>query len=201
VNIGRLRQKLKEFYDVEGRTYPLRIWIPLGGHELDVRENPENGTVVSPHIPAVVPTPSRDRTLVLSIILAVASLLCVAQFFAYRYRALSVPKTPTVIPQFWRSFTSNGKPTQLFLSAPVFFEWNTKSVKVRDPAVNDFADLKNSRQFKAMVAQLGPPRLMQNYTTVGDSLAALKFVAVSGQGQHPCFVRRYHRADGGSRGE
>jgi hypothetical protein len=34
VQVGRLRTKLKEFYDAEGESLPLRLSIPLGGHEL-----------------------------------------------------------------------------------------------------------------------------------------------------------------------
>src|ERR1700730_2231005 len=36
VHISRLRQKVKEFYDGEGKNCPVRISIPLGGHELNV---------------------------------------------------------------------------------------------------------------------------------------------------------------------
>ena len=45
---------------------------------------------------------------------------------------------------------------------------------MRDPTVNDFTDLENSIQLKSLTSKLGPPRLMQNYTTVGDTMAALK---------------------------
>jgi hypothetical protein len=174
VNVARLRQKLKEFYEGEGRTCPLCISIPLGRHDLEVRLNRDAASVVvTPAIPDVTAA-TRPQTRLLSVSLALVSILCVAQFVAYRYVVPPVPKTEAGSPRFWRSFIANSKPTQLFLSTPVFFEWNTKSVKVRDPLVNDFADLENSKELKALVDQLGPPRLMQNYTTIGDSLAALK---------------------------
>src|SRR5882724_3628256 len=34
VQVARLRTKLKEFYEADGGTFPLRLTLPLGRHEL-----------------------------------------------------------------------------------------------------------------------------------------------------------------------
>lgn len=34
VQISRLRSKLRRFYEIEGESFPLRLSIPMGGHQL-----------------------------------------------------------------------------------------------------------------------------------------------------------------------
>jgi hypothetical protein len=176
VQVARLRQRLKEFYEKEGSACPLIISIPLGTHELEVRLRPESAEDVTRVIVPEHPAPFRKPrgVVVTTVAIAILSVACIALFVQNRRLASTAEKHYLPLPRFWHSFLSNQKPAKLFLPTPVFFEWNALSVKVRDPAVNDYSEMRNSKDLLDMVAKLGPPRLMQNYATVGDTMAALK---------------------------
>jgi len=175
VHIGRLRQKLKEFYETEGKTCPLVVSIPRGSHALEIQFNPEITDPLQPLTPDIHVLPGWNRRAQsFAIAVAILVVVCAAQFVQNQRLAAAVQKQNVPLPRFWQSFLSNGKPTKIFLPMPVFFEWNLTSIKLRDPIVNDFADLESSTTLKTLTTKLGPPRLMQNYTTVGDTMASLK---------------------------
>ena len=172
VHISRLRQKLKEYYDAEGREALARISIPLGGHELHFLWNEVKTPVPEPRVPW-----SRLK----AIPIAIAAMLAVAcSWLIVQNRRLSAIPTQVVrptLPRFWQFFTANGKNVALFLPTPVFFEWPTGAhsfLKVRDTRVNDFSNAAQSDELSRYVKEFGPPRLLQNYTVASDALAALK---------------------------
>jgi|SRR5579871_5821360 len=192
VHIARLRQKLKEFYESDGKGCPLQISIPRGSHELEIslqREVPELAPIAAP--PSVVPAaaPSWNKQMIaLGAALAVMVAVCGGLIIQNRKLAATVHGQTVVPHRFWQSLVANGKPAKLFLPMPVFFEWNLTSVKLRDPTVNDFADLDHSPALKSLVARWGPPTLMQNYTTIGDTLAAFKLSSYLDKGGIPLSV-------------
>ena len=169
VKISRLRQKLKEYYDSEGASSPVQIFIPLGGHELQVEWKPA---------PAIVSPPGSLKGFVI-FFAATCLLLTIFLGFACsenrKLRSSSrVTGTARTLPPFWQHFFGNGKPASLFLPTPVFFEWTGTNLKVRDTTVNDFTDFAKSRQLKLLGQKFGPPKLLQNYTVASDCFGALK---------------------------
>ena len=182
VHISRLRQKLKEYYETEGQNCPLRLSLPLGGHQLEVHSldagepaptPPEEAT---PEIVYLRERKAADWTRIglvaLCVVLAAA---CLAQYVSNR-RLTSSEKPKAPLPPFWQAFFANGKATNLYLPSPVFFEWNSTNLKIRDPEVNEFADFDNSAELKLFTKQWGSPKLLQNYTVTSDTLAALKLI-------------------------
>jgi len=190
VHIARLRQKLKEFYESDGKGCPLTISIPRGSHELEISLHQEV-LDTAPALPSNVPVavPSRNmQTVALSAAVFVLLVLCVALLIQNR-KLSATARGQTITPhRFWQSLVANGKPAKLFLPMPVFFEWNLTSVKLRDPTVNDYADLDNSPALKSLMAKWGPPQLMQNYTTIGDTLAAFRLSSYLEKGGIPLSV-------------
>ncbi len=174
VQVARLRQRLKEFYESEGKNCPLNISVPLGGHELECRLDPHVPDVVQPETAPPL-RPARNRpALLLGVALVVVVVAFVVENFHTQRLSAALQKASVPAPRFWESLVSNGKPIKLFLATPVFFEWGTTSLKLRDTLVNDFADLESSPELKAYSAKFGPPTLMQNYSVAADAFAALK---------------------------
>jgi hypothetical protein len=167
VQISRLRQKLKEFYDAEGAEFTFQITIPLGGHELDIAFNQ----------PAA--EPSRPSMLTLTLcaagLLAAASLTLAIQNWSLRTRLESF-ENERAKPAFWQAFFENGKAGNIYLPMPVFFEWEGTTLKARDPLVNDFVDFHRSRELSELTTRWGQPKLLQNYTVTSDTFAAFKLV-------------------------
>jgi len=152
VHVSRLRQKVKEFYDGEGKNCPVRISIPLGQHELNVQVLQQ----VAPPEAAIRAKPNKLPTVLLNLtgICAVLAITCIVEYVQNRKLTFSGRQT-VPLPRFWQSFFANGKPTDLFLPTPVFFEWNGTNLKLRDPRVNDFADFGNFEELNFYTKQMG----------------------------------------------
>ena len=102
-------------------------------------------------------------------------LLLACGFLMWENRRLAAQvQTPIPLPRFWADLFRNGKPTSVVLPTPVFFEWTDSPLKVRDTRVNDFERSADSDMLKPLIGKYGPPRLMQNYTVVSDTFAAVK---------------------------
>jgi len=143
---GRLRQKLADYYRLEGANDPILIDLPKGGFRLTFEprsiHTPQNGWKTVP-------------------IRWVAALACVtllaisaAVFFGTRlYRAENAVPAKTLSPELraiWEPLLSNGRPLALCLSVPIFAnmggfdnvigpfpaDWNSLSISP------DFAKLK-----------------------------------------------------------
>jgi len=76
----------------------------------------------------------------------------------------------------WREFLANHAPLQIVVPNPVFFIWseNTETLMVRDPAINNFADMKSSTELSRLSDRLGKPFLAQDYTVGTDTRAAFR---------------------------
>ncbi len=178
VLISRLRQKLKEFYEIEGKGLALRISIPLGGHQLEVQliRQPE---ALPPLTPVVIQAKASGWSrMALAISCAILSAICLAEYTQNRRLSAQVQRR-SPLPRFWETFFANGKKTNLFLPTPVFFEWTGTNLKLRDPQVNEFTDFDNSTELKQYTRQWGSPKLLQNYTVASDTFAALKLIQYS----------------------
>ena len=170
VHISRLRQKLKEQADAARACDTLtlyRVTLPQGGYHMEVvaASAPESVTR---------PAPKDFRGLAAW---AVAGLLLIAcVFLLWENRRLASRQVPAVspLPRFWADFFRNGKPTRVVLPAPVFFEWANSPLKVRDTRINDFERSADSSLLQPLIGKFGPPKLMQNYTVVSDTFAAVK---------------------------
>jgi hypothetical protein len=167
VQVSRLRQKLKEFYDAEGAEFGFQITVPLGGHELDIASNQP---VAESRRPSKL-----TLTLCVASVLAIAFLALAIQNWSLRTRLESM-EAERVKPAFWQEFFHNGKAGSIYLPMPVFFEWEGTTLKARDPLVNDFADFHRSKELSELTARWGQPKLLQNYTVTSDTFAAFKLV-------------------------
>ncbi len=177
VQIGRLRQKLKEYYEDEGRGSRERLAIPAGKYQLDVISEPA-ATVACGH----ERTLARMKTALmavsaLALVLAIACgllLLRLPGSNAGGGTATRVDGGP--LPPFWQAFFHEGRSTKIILSHPVFFRWEGSTLKVRDVLVNDFKELDKSTEIAPLRKKYGQPLLMQNYTVASDTFAAIRLV-------------------------
>ncbi len=169
VQVSRLRLRLKEFYDTDGASSPVRLSIPVGKHELRIQSKPAAAKIAEAN-PTLWP---------LVVVLAGTSILFAALWAgAYSENRKSGGRHPAsgtaeVLPALWRRFFANGKPASLFLPTPVFFEFAGQNLKVRDPVVNDFGDLRKSPELSLLAEKWGEPKLLQTYTVASDTFGAL----------------------------
>jgi hypothetical protein len=173
VQISRLRQKLKEHGETAGAGRP-RLVLPHGSYQMRVEEAaaPAEKAVPEPLPPAEEPR-AHDRSQAAWILAGLLLVACV--FLGWRNHQLA--KQASVagpLPRFWAELFRNGKPTSVVLPTPVFFEWTDSPLKVRDTRINDFERAAGSDMLRPLIEKFGPPKLMQNYTVVSDTFAAVK---------------------------
>lgn len=118
VQIARLRAKLKEFYETAGDGFPLRLSIPLGGHELRWSDQTPQ-RAFAPKLNGV-PKSYLWAAAVFGALLVVS---CIALLFQVRVLRTSMPAPPPPLPRFWQSFLMAGKTTEIVVPSPLYVVW------------------------------------------------------------------------------
>jgi hypothetical protein len=190
VHVARLRAKLKEFYLGQEPEFPLRLSIPLGGHQLQYCYAPVSASGGRSEADAT-PKAARSRRLAVALAAVSVGLAFLSAALAIQNRKLRaiVPKSQAALPRFWRSFISDGKPIAIVVPTPVYFHWDSLEISVRDHKIIDFSDLPSSAPLRDLTQRWGPPRLSQTYTVVRDVVGAVQILQyLQDFGQHVQFV-------------
>ena len=173
VQIARLRSKLRRFYEAEGDSFPLRLSIPKGGHELK--------WVYHPPPPITIPVEPRgySRRVLLSVVCAGLALAVLCLFLVLQNRRLqaSIRESPRTVPRFWQTFLRGAKPTTIVVPTPVNFRWRDETeLWVRDSMVSDDFDWSKSPRLLELAKRWGPPVPDEKYVVVKHMLAAVMLV-------------------------
>lgn len=191
VQVARLRQKLKEFYEDEGASSTQRVTIPLGLYQVRI-EFPENcdvkplqQTLLGQTGPASQNDAETEHTkslfssrlLLLSMIPVALVLGCLGGIKWQQSRTIP-PETGNkiIVPSFWKILLKSGTPVRIVMPTPVFFTWaqNNNTLIARDPAVNSYRDLNNSVALAGIAQRLGRPILAQDYMVASDTRASFR---------------------------
>jgi hypothetical protein len=174
VQLARLRARLKEFYAERGDSFPLYVSIPVGGHQLKCVYTP-----IAP-APAFASPKSRPSPSVMLFGLASASivllLICLALFTENRKLKASAPSAAPSLPLFWQAFLSGGKPTNVVVPTPVYFDWLEQNLTVRDLRVPEYDSWTKSPLLAELGKRWGPPVLDQKYAVIQHILPAVKLI-------------------------
>lgn len=196
VQIGRLRRLLARYYESDGALDERRLVIPVGSHQLQMKDASltaaTEASAIASEVPiepesegaALVPAASRSK---ISSWLVPAMTTGYIVIFVLAVAAFSLPGTRANLrgamaprqetPRFWKRFFDNGKSTRIVLPAPLFFSWapsHSESLMVRDISVNDFDRSQDSPQLAELEKRLGKPGKWQNYTVASDTFASLQ---------------------------
>lgn len=203
VQIARLRDLLRKYYEGEGSRSTIRIVIPLGTHQvqlveaipesevagglqsnpaIDLAGNTSRDAVSSVGvfaIPRLEESPNRFLTPVLvAVIVVLLSCLSWLLLMPKRYSGKNSASMDQELPLFWKNITNNGKATRIVLPTPVFFAWrpggSASTLVARDISINESTKLEDSPQLADMEKRLGKPAAWQNYTFASDTFAALR---------------------------
>lgn len=163
VQISRLRQRLKDHYDGEGRDRPMRVSIPLGEYRVEVASVP-----VTAPAPITLPPARKSSSLILYSLCGLALMLAADDL---RLRFRSAPARPP-LPSFWAGVAQSGQPTPIIVPAPIFFRWENHPYVVRDFGANHFTQFEDSPFLAPLAKQFGRPQISQLYTVASDTRAA-----------------------------
>jgi len=179
IQVGRLRQKLVEYYQSEGKDDPFVVELPKGRFKLNWNPRPERDDSFSPSVllPDAIlnPTaPTRSRALLWTSL----ALIVVSGFAIYLGLQLQTERQETKVyraewsPEvaaIWAPFVASDRPLLLSISAPLFFEIPEIGF-VRDATLNRPGDVSKSGMIATIQKALKTPSLKPLYywTTIGD---------------------------------
>jgi hypothetical protein len=168
VHLGRLRQKLNEYYQGEGAQSDLVLCVRPGTYRLEYKQAATKTLV---EIPLSQRPHSgvnwRIATLAASVVAVASMALALHSYIRHAPRAAPRPE----LPRFWAAFFGDGQPVKLIMPTPVFFVW--RNFRVRDVEIDDFDGYRGSPFLNRLDKEFGPPRFSQSYTVASDSLAAV----------------------------
>lgn len=175
IQVGRLRQKLAEYYRTEGKDEAAVIDLPKGRFRLtcEVRDVKE--------IKDSEPTKRRLEWafLLAAAVMLVASIVTTA-WSRYSYskseqkQAASVLATKTLTPdldELWQPFISSDRPLLLAVEDPLFVEFQRGSgIYYRDRAVNDWPTYLDTPGVPGLRKSLSDPKIQPSryYTAFGE---------------------------------
>jgi hypothetical protein len=211
MQVGRLRQKLTEYYRTEGVDDPIVVDLPKGGFRVLFEPRKfEPGKAAFEHVPlpetSLEEMPAagwRQREKALAIALAVAlAALALAAFFAIHFRQADValtkaaaaepvvPWTPE-IQQLWEPILSSNRPLVVCIATPLSVLIPGYGF-VREFAVNDWEDVPKSKGIAALKEALHAATVQPTfgYTGVGTASAALLLGQFLGARQKSLVVTR-----------
>ena len=199
MQVGRLRQKLTEYYRTEGADDAIVVDLPKGGFRVVF----EPRKAVFEQIPLPEPTVEdihpqltsgwRRREIALALALAIA--IAGLAFFATRSTRTTagepvVPWTPE-IQQLWEPILSSNRPLVVCIATPLSVLIPGYGF-VREFAVNDWEDVPKSKGIAALKEALHAPAVQPTfgYTGVGTASAALLLGQFLGARQKSLVVTR-----------
>ena len=173
VQISRLRQRLERFYESEGKACTLQLTIPVGTHQVLLKQlaaSPIPEIIVDE--PEPVKPSNRVAVALFAACLFLAAVSAVLAIQLGRVNSRQPAKSPP-IPEFWNTFFADGRPTRIVLPTPIFFSFKNGLIMFRNTEVNQFATSEPTGQFQALKNALGTPELAQNYTVTSDTFASV----------------------------
>jgi hypothetical protein len=171
VQVARLRVKLKDFYQASNGTFPLRLSVPLGRHELQWTYEPAQKSLATRL--SVVP---RQYWWVIGISELTLVLVCVLLAVQNRGLRAALPLPPASLPRLWKSFLMDGKPTVIVVPSPMYFFWPSHQVYIRDLQISDFPNWPSSPFLKDTADKWGPPELSQSYVGAMEMNAGIRLL-------------------------
>ena len=174
--MGRLRQKLADYYQAEGKDDIAIVDQPRGHFRLTCEPRlagipTVTETAIVPAVPAAPVNPWRIATVVLAAALSGVFLLSLAVF---SFRAAH-PETPVRaslwsadLEELWQPFFSP-RPLVLVVGNPLFLQFDNKAL-YRDLSIEKWDDLLKSPRLSAVNKALGSreSRPVYYYAAVGD---------------------------------
>lgn len=171
VQIARLRSKLKEFHEAAGESFPLRLNVPLGGHELRWTYQAPTKSFASKL--SGVP---KSYLWITAAIQAALLVICASLAIYVHVLRASLPAPQPPLPRFWQSFLLPGKSTEIVIPNPLYVSWPSHQIFVRDLTVSDFTQWQASPFLKAAAAKWGPPELSQQYVGSMEMTAGVELL-------------------------
>lgn len=192
IQMGRLRQRLAEYYRTEGKTDPMIVDLPKGRFRLTFEERSNAPTFNQEGSPDSMPPPipsvesfgsAPSRQLNLSLLQLVAGLVGVVLLLGFGYllgRSTTRPESVAGrnrldLETLWAPFLSRKLPLILSIEDPLFAEIRSNpGVYFRDRSMNEWSDVVSSAALNKLTGALNQSEMHPSryYTAFGEAEAS-----------------------------
>jgi hypothetical protein len=187
IQVGRLRQKLTEYYRGEGKEDEVIVTLPKGRFRLTCEHRQVVEQVVLP-LPFFAPpspvevekTSSRLPVRALGLGLCAGLLLSACLFLGWHQMQGDAKTASGWTPDLealWAPFIESQRPLILSIEDPLFVEMQSNpGIYYRDRSMNDWKDAENSPGVKKLAEAFGKTQLQPSryYTAFGESDASFR---------------------------
>ncbi len=191
IQMGRLRQRLAEYYRTEGKNDPMIVDLPKGRFRLTFQQRSEAdisgheltppATVSAPSIQVLPPT--AEESTKPSILRLAAGLLIVAMLVGLGYLlGRTIPRQQSAtdrnaqdLAALWEPFLNHKLPLILSIEDPLFAEIRSSpGVYFRDRSMNEWSDVVKSAALHKLTGALDQSEMHPSryYTAFGEAEAS-----------------------------
>lgn len=171
VDIGKLRTKLKDFFQNEGANQPVHLEIPKGRYDVCYHRVAPPTPILFPVVSAEPkPTTSSPKLYWLAATTVLAmSLIFFAGFKLARPSAAEPAALTSELQQFWQPYLSGEKPALLVFGTPMFVRLDRYFY--REPRLNRWEDVETDEEVIQAAKALGTSekRPSFKFTGVGEA--------------------------------
>ena len=167
IQIGRLRQKLADYYQGEGKDDAIVLDLPRGKFQLVGESRVES-------IPAVTPVPRFNKWRMAAVGLGAALVVSLIAIVVVLIRPPAIAKDWNAdLEELWRPLIRSERPLIVAVGNPLFVQFENKAL-YRDLSSEKWEDLQRSPNLAAVAKALGSGenRPVYYYAAVGDVSAA-----------------------------
>ncbi len=204
IQVGRLRQKLADYYRTEGREDPIIVDVPKGRFKLHYELRPEPTTVaalppqpgpaslepVHPAVPLDPIPPARSSVPSSNVLLAVGGVMVLLMLFgAFALGKMQSQASTSVLgftPELealWQPFIGSQRPLITAIEDPLFVEFhNGSGLYMRDKNINDWKDVASSPAINAVRSLMKDTDMQPSryYTAYGEVNSAFQIARLLG---------------------
>jgi hypothetical protein len=184
IQVGRLRQKLADYYRIEGKDDPLIVDLPKGRFKLHCEPRPESKVVEHAEL---APLPEievktfdwRRIAIVLVAVLAISlawGTYATAQWMLERASTAPIrAKWTPELNELWKPFLVPNRPLIVSVAAPLFIGFQGAGL-YRDLTLNRWDDVLQSSKVSNIRKSLKDPAMVPRYyyTGIGEMAAAFR---------------------------
>jgi hypothetical protein len=174
-HVGKLRQRLDEYYRSEGAADAIRIDLPKRQFRLEFQESGRASAV------------GRKPIAYLAVLVCIVLLLPVAYWLGSRQAATQLDPAVRLL---WAPFLESPKPTVVCLGTPLFLR--NRSFRVRDSHLNTADTVEAKARISELEDQLDRDFLVPtfDYTGIGEAYAAFDIARVFGLARREATLTR-----------
>lgn len=189
VQIGKLRQRLDQYYVVESPDAQVQLRVPKGHFELVPTRRIDPAEPPGP--PTAGDNPWRLAAWVLG---GIALVFLVAVVWMLARQATGAQHTltsPPDVAEFWAPFLDSPKPLTVVLGSPLFIRFH--STYYRDPTANDWEEAQKLLPLEKYREFLGAPTAPQEtrrWTPFGEAAAAFRLASILGRHKEELVLKR-----------